>query len=248
MSIVITVSRQLGSQGSYIAVAVAQELQLRYLDREVLHRTAELAGYPDAEMVARLEEKERVPGLLGSILAALETMPPVPAIPSATLREGYAYDDLVAMLMRRESLTREEAWERLAAEQRRAELSADYPELVRRVILESAQTGDAIIVGRGGQVLLREMPGVLHVQVIASEAVRVHRLMHRMGIDEKEAEQQIRQSDRDRARYLKHFHHVDWRDPCLYDLVINTDKIPGDLAVKMICGAARGLGNLARLP
>ncbi|HQE99597.1 MAG TPA: cytidylate kinase family protein, partial [Anaerolineae bacterium] len=63
MKNVITISRQLGSQGSYIAAAIAQKLNLRYLDREILHRAAEMAGYPDAEMVGQLEDHERMPGV-----------------------------------------------------------------------------------------------------------------------------------------------------------------------------------------
>jgi len=239
MKTVLTISRQLGSQGSYIAAAIAQKLNLRYLDREILHRVAEMAGYPDAEMVAQLEERERVPGLLGRILATLETIPPVPAVPSATLREGYIYDEFVAMLMQRENIDREQALLQLATQRQRAELAAGYPDLVRQVILEYAQAGDVIIVGRGGQAILRDMSGVLHVKVIGSEEMRTRRLMQRMGVDEKEALRQIHQSDRERARYLKHFHGLNWQDPCLYDLVLNTDRLAVDVAVHLVIEATQ---------
>ncbi|MDX9953681.1 MAG: cytidylate kinase-like family protein, partial [Anaerolineae bacterium] len=198
MKTVITISRQLGSQGSYIAAAIAQKLNLRYLDREILHRVAEMAGYPDAEMVAQLEARERVPGLLGRILATLETIPPVPAVPSATMREGYVYDEFVAMLMQRENIDREQALLQLATQRQRAELAGGYADLVRQVILEYAQAGDVIIVGRGGQAILRDMSGVLHVKVVGSEEMRTRRLMQRMGVDEKEALRQIHHSDRER--------------------------------------------------
>ncbi len=239
MKTVITISRQLGSQGSYIAAAVAQKLNLRYLDREILHRAAEMAGYPDDEMVAQLEERERVPGFLGRMLATLETIPPVPAIPSATLREGYVYDEFVAMLMQRENLDREQAMAQLAAQQQRAELAGGYADLVRQVVLECAQSGDVIIVGRGGQAILRDMSGVLHVKIIGSEEMRCRRLMQRLGVDAREAERQIHQSDRERARYLKHFHGLNWQDPCLYDLILNTDRLSVDMAVQLISEAAQ---------
>lgn len=239
MKTVITISRQLGSQGSYIAAAVAQKLNLRYLDREILHRAAEMAGYPDDEMVAQLEERERVPGFLGRMLATLETIPPVPAIPSATLREGYVYDEFVAMLMQRENLDREQAMAQLAAQQQRAELAGGYADLVRQVILEYAQSGDVIIVGRGGQAILRDMSGVFHVKIIGSEEMRGRRLMQRLGVDAREAERQIHQSDRERARYLKHFHGLNWQDPCLYDFILNTDRLSVDMAVHLISEAAQ---------
>lgn len=239
MKTVITISRQLGSQGSYIAAAIAQKLNLRYLDREILHRVAEMAGYPDAEMVAQLEERERVPGLLGRILATLETIPPVPAVPSATMREGYVYDEFVAMLMQRENIDREQALLQLATQRQRAELAGGYADLVRQVILEYAQAGDVIIVGRGGQAILRDMSGVLHVKVVGSEEMRTRRLMQRMGVDEKEALRQIHHSDRERMRYLKHFHGLNWHDPCLYDLVLNTDRLAVDVAVHLVIEAAQ---------
>ncbi len=243
MQPVITVSRQLGSLGSYIAAAVAQELHLRYLDREILRRAADIAGYPDEAMIAHFEKKEQIPGLLGRILDILATIPPVPSVPSATLRETYNYDDRIAALMLSEHLTRDEAFERLQTELRRAEIATGYAEFVERVILEHAQAGQAMIVGRGGHIILREIPGVLHVQVIASEEVRSARLVQRMGLTPKEALQRVRQDDLGRARYMQHFHNVDWRDPVLYDLVINTDKVSVELATRLICQASQTLAQ-----
>lgn len=239
MKTVITISRQLGSQGSYIAAAVAQKLNLRYLDREILHRAAEVAGHPDDEMVAQLEVKEVVPGLLGRILAALQTSAATPVEPSVTQREIFVYDELAAMMMQADGLTREEAMAKTIAREQRIERAADYAELVRQVILEYAEAGDVIIVGRGGHVILRAVPGVLRVRIDGSEAVRIRRVMERFQVDAKEAERQVRQSDRERARYLKHFHGVDWQSPALYDLMLNTDRLAVEKAVELIIAAAQ---------
>jgi cytidylate kinase len=118
-------------------------------------------------------------------------------------------------------------------------LAADYAKLVQQVILEFAQEGDAVIVGRGGQVILSDMPDVLHVQIIAPESVRVQRLMERMDISKREAQEQIWQADGDRARYMKHFHNVDWRAPELYDVVINTRKLSVETVSAFLCEALR---------
>ncbi len=239
MSIIITLSRQLGSRGSYIAAAVARELGLRYLDREILHRAAEMAGFPDEEMIAKLEQREHVSGILDQISEALAMIPPVPTIPSATLREGYAYDEMVSTLMMEEGLDYEEALAHMEAERQRTEMAREYGSLIRQVILEYAQSGDVMIVGRGGQVILGEMSRALHVQVIAPEDVRVQRLVRRTGIDEKEARTQVRRSDRERARYMRRFHDAEWRDADLYDLVLNTRKMSVSTATTLICEAAR---------
>ena len=238
MSTVITVSRQLGSRGSYIATEVARALDLRYLDREILYRLAEKAGYPDNDaMIRRLEKREHIDGILRQMLEALAALPPVPLVPSASLREIYAYDNAVSALMQREGLDYQEALQRADRERQQEMLAANYAELVQQVILEFAQAGDAIIVGRGGQVILSDMPAVLHVQIIAPEAVRVRRLMERMEISKREAQEQVWRADGDRARYMKHFHNVDWRAPELYDLVINTRKLPVETVSDFLCAA-----------
>jgi len=41
-----------------------------------------------------------------------------------------------------------------------------------------------------------------------------------------------------RREYLRRYHRVEWLDPTLYDLVINTGKIPLPLAVELV--AAQG--------
>ncbi|MEA3307923.1 MAG: cytidylate kinase-like family protein [Chloroflexota bacterium] len=243
MSIVITVSRQLGSRGSYIAAATARELGLRYLDREVLHQAAEMVGFPDEKMMALLEEKEQERSFFERILEALATLPPVPMVPSATLREGYAYNDIITTLMATEGLSYEEALCEIREEQQRVMRAAGYADLIQQVILDCAQAGDAIIVGRGGQMILQNMPGVLHVQIIAPEKTRVRRLMRRMGIDEKEARRQVQQSDKNRTYYLRHFHDVDWRNPDHYDMVLNTNKLSVEMTTELICKAARQLAH-----
>ncbi len=239
MSIVITLSRQLGSRGSYIATAVAKKLNLRYIDREILSRAAEMAGFPDAAMVEQLEKIERVPGLLESLLDSLNTMPAVPTIASATLREGYVYDERLATLMVQEGLSRDEAYREMIEHERRIQASESYQELVKQVILEYAQAGNVIIVGRGGQVVLKDLSTVLHVRICAPEELRILRLAERLGIDRKEAERQIRQSDKERARYMKHFYNVKWDDPDLYHIVVNTGKMSVDVATQIICDTAQ---------
>jgi cytidylate kinase len=243
MSIVITVSRQLGSRGSYIATSIAKKLNLRYIDREILNRAAEMAGFPDESMVEELEKREHIPGFLERIIDSMNTMPAIPTIASATLREGYAYDEQVAALILQDNLSRDEALHRLSEQQRRVEAGTAYGELIRRVILEYAQMGNVIITGRGGQVVLRDFPNALHVRIHAPESLRILRLTERLGLDQKEAERQIHQADKERVRYMKHFYDAEWDNPDLYHLVINTGKVSLDLATQIICDTAQRLAR-----
>jgi cytidylate kinase len=109
--------------------------------------------------------------------------------------------------------------------------------VIRRLALE----GSVVIAGQGGQVLLRDMPGALHVQIVAPLEHRVTLLAQRESVTKEEATKRIKTSDQTRRDYLRTYHRVDWLDPTLYDLVINTHKIPPSLAAEMIVRAFREL-------
>jgi len=102
------------------------------------------------------------------------------------------------------------------------------------VIYDFAKKGNVIIVGRGGQVLLKDFPGVFHVRIIAPFGIRLTRLMALEGGDEKEATRILHRSDRDSAGFLRSFFDTDWEDQGLYDLIINTQKLSVASGVKLI--------------
>jgi hypothetical protein len=242
---VITFSRQRGSLGSYIAVDVARRLGLRYLDREILEDVARGAGVtPD-----RVEAIEARAGRLARTLYALGARPKLPSVASASLREQASYESRVGALMTSERLSREAAVARL--ESLGAPTYAppmDYLNLVTSVVLEYAAEGDAMIVGRGGQVILRRQPGVLHVQVVARWESRVSNIMEREGVKWRDAAQRLRLADEQRAGYLRRFYNVDWMDSSLYDLVINTDQIGPDAAADIVVTAAHAAEGAGAQP
>jgi len=92
-------------------------------------------------------------------------------------------------------------------------------------IYEFARSGNAVIVGRGGQILLRELPGILNVRIRAPWGVRLKRIMTLEGGDEKKAARLLHRSDHDSAGFLRTFFDVNWEDSDLYDLIINTAKL-----------------------
>ena len=239
---VITVSRQRGSRGSYIALEVAERLGLRYLDREILDSVARETGLT-TDVVEHIEERAtRVP----RVMHLLGARPKLPVIASASLREQQDREERIADLVRQEGMSRGAAVSRLdAVGGLEYAPSMDYLDLVTSVILESAAQGDAMIVGRGGQIILARMPGVLHVKILSRFESRVFELTQREGIKWREAAHRIRASDEQRDGYLRRFYNVDWLDPNLYDLVINTDRISDAAAVEMIITAAGAVAEAA---
>ncbi len=61
----------------------------------------------------------------------------------------------------------------------------------------------ALIVGRGGQMILRDWPNALHVRLYAPAEVRSHRIMAREGISEAAALRLIKQSDEHKRQFIR---------------------------------------------
>jgi cytidylate kinase len=235
---VMTVSRQRGSKGSYIAVEVAKRLGLRYLDREIMDSVARETGVS----VERVEAIEERAGRLANVMRLLGARPKLPPVASASLREQAMFETRLGTLIDRGGLSREAAITRLSTGGGPEYApSTDYLELVTSVILECAAQGQAMIVGRGGQVILRGRPGVLHVQIMARFETRVYNVIEREGVKWREAALRVRTADEQRAGYMRRFYNVDWLDSSLYDLVINTDHLPCDAAVELIVQAAKAV-------
>jgi len=112
-----------------------------------------------------------------------------------------------------------------------------YLDAIRELIEEYAQKGDVLIIGRGGQAVLRGWPGTLHIRIIAPLEVRVERLVQRHGITASAALAQIQASDRRRKQFVERAYHLDWSDPTLYDLVLNTASLDVSQATELICFA-----------
>lgn len=112
-----------------------------------------------------------------------------------------------------------------------------YLKAVKVVMLELAEAGNVIIVGRAGQILLADNAGTLHIRMVAPVNLRVDRVARRLGISPEAARAQIDASDRYHQQYFKRFYKIPWDGPGLYDLIINTAKMTPTDAADIICAA-----------
>lgn len=106
--------------------------------------------------------------------------------------------------------------------------------ILRAVLFDFARKDDFVIVGRGGQILLKDFPGAFHIRIIAPFDIRIQRILGRGAKDEKEAVAVLRRSDRDSAGFIRGYFDMDWEDSNLYDLIINTRNLPVNKAAQMI--------------
>jgi cytidylate kinase len=117
--------------------------------------------------------------------------------------------------------------------------------LVQSIIRAAYKHDNIVIVGRGGQAVLRDNPGVLHVRIEAPLETRISRVQLREALAQDQARDLVVERDRAASDYLKRFHNVDWSDSLLYHLVINTGRWSIEGASYLIINAVNQLQSVA---
>jgi cytidylate kinase len=161
-------------------------------------------------------------------------------------RLGYRYVDheLIAEAARRYGLLEEKLahleeskpslFERFDSETRR------YITVLQTVLYEFAEADNVVLMRRGGQWLLRGIPHVLRVQVMAPFALRVKRLSATLAGQGGEATnprlvaEMVRRGDAEIAGRMRYLYEVDVRNPALYDVTINEEQFGREVAVEVL--------------
>jgi cytidylate kinase len=218
---IITISRQYASNGNDIAEKICESTGYYLFDKRIIAETAVDVGLSDEEIVDFSEENYKIKGFFDRLFGGSHL---------------HVWKEM-------------EDGGRTSEEVHLSEENALI--LVRRAIENAYKKGDTVIVGRGGQVILQDAPDVLHVRVETPLEERIQRvrshpkLANRSFIGPLEARRAaldlIEESDSASADYLKRFHGVDWSDPMLYHIVVNTGKLKVEQAVRLIIETARQL-------
>jgi cytidylate kinase len=103
-----------------------------------------------------------------------------------------------------------------------------FREAISQVVVDIAEKGNVVIVGRASQLILKGITDCLHLRIIAGMDTRINNIQLSKNVNEKAAKAQIEKSDQYRQNFIKKFYQEDWNDPSLYDLTINTDHLDLD--------------------
>lgn len=182
---VITVSREMGSQGRYIAERAAQSLGFHFVDKRTIEEILRQYGFGDFRQ---------------------------------------EYDSASSF------------WTRFDSRR------ADMMKMLDRVVQLLAQHGDVVILGRGSFAVLGGLADVLNVRIQAPLPIRIKRVMARQKISEPDiAEAAIKESDDLRANFIESFYKVRWDAAKTFDLVIDTGKVPPELAIMWLVETVKAL-------
>jgi hypothetical protein len=106
--------------------------------------------------------------------------------------------------------------------------------LVENCIFQKALKDNVVIVGRGGNWLLKDVPYALRVRITGPIGERIQRVCDREAVNREAAERMIELSDHERSCYVRDVYRRDISDPGDYDLVLNLDKLRFDEVVALI--------------
>jgi cytidylate kinase len=101
----------------------------------------------------------------------------------------------------------------------------DYLHYLKTAVFTEAEKGNCVFIGRGANVIFKDVPGVISVFLVASLEIRIERVKSYFHCDDKRARQIISQSDRDRAGFHRYFFDIEWKEPGNYHLALNTGHL-----------------------
>jgi len=112
---------------------------------------------------------------------------------------------------------------------------ANYFESTKKLVEKLYDADNVIILGWGGQCILRGKPNTLHVRLIKDSDLKIEKVMQDHDLNRLAANKLIEREEKDSGAYVKHYFDVDWNDARLYDLIIDMGKQSVEQAVEMIC-------------
>jgi len=115
-----------------------------------------------------------------------------------------------------------------------------YVSLFKSLHYELASRGNVVILGRGPQIVLREVPGILKVRIVAPTRWRAEQVAAQRGVSLEEATAYVDKMDLSRRALMESVYGVPiyiW----LYDLAINMQTFSTETATGFICQAATAM-------
>jgi len=220
-------SGNIASGAREVGQGAARLVGVDFVDQQLMVQAAQRCGVPVGTVAEHDERrgsfKERFSGLLRTFIERSAASGADP-LAGAT--------GLEVILSR--------SYAEMAGEQEEPQLSDQlYLKTMTLIIQELAARGDVVLLGRGSQMILKDMPTALHVLCLAPRELRAYRLAERDGIGMEDATRRTAESDRARCAFFRKFWKVDVENPKLYDLSIDTSRLSYEIAADLVASAAR---------
>ena len=221
---VITISNQFGAGGPDAGKTLARRLGIDYLDKEIIHRVALEVNVPEEEVEEFEAEHHNKFKSFFSTIFDLDALKKKAQVRQEELAEA-RYDD-------RDKIPYHyhvDGW-----------IDSDiYKQMILKIVSALGQRRGVVIVGRGGQCILRDNPRTLHVRFVAELEDRVAWTAKRRGLKLAEARDFVKKVDTRSQDYLRFYFDCDPDQPTLYHLILNTSRVPLERCTEIVEALAR---------
>lgn len=108
----------------------------------------------------------------------------------------------------------------------------------RDIILEAAEKGSCVIVGRCADYILRHRTDCMNVFILGDLRNKVTRIMDLYQLSGEEAREKIREMDEKRSIHYRYYAEREWGDSRNYTMTLNSSVIGYEKCIDFICRAA----------
>ena len=110
-----------------------------------------------------------------------------------------------------------------------------YVDLLHKIIKTIAAEGNAVILGRGSQFILKDNEETFHILLVADREYRIKFIEEKYELFTKHAVQTINSEDKRRINLYRKFGKEDYDNWVHYHVVLNMSRVDLDVAEKLVC-------------
>lgn len=108
------------------------------------------------------------------------------------------------------------------------------------VILQLAEKGPCVIVGRNADYILKDRQDCLHVFIYADKDVRAERIVRLYGESEKSPQARLNEKDKRRRVNYQHYTGRNWGQAQNYDICLDSSKLGLETCTEILLKLMRG--------
>lgn len=192
---VISIGREFGSGGKYIGESLANRLNIKCYDNELLTKVSENYNI-DISMLEKVDEKQKssfwYSFATNYVFTKNNEISPVSAVDNLFLKQAKVIEDIT-------------------------------------------NSESSIIIGRCSDYILKDKPNVIKIFIYSSDInFKINRKIEFEGLNLNTAKKKIKQIDKQRSEYYKHFTNQIWGDKNNYDLCVDTSKLGIDETIDVL--------------
>jgi len=219
--------------GRIIGPKIAKKLKIDYVDKDILKQAALQSGI-DIELFTK---KEETPTTFGqTFLEKISTILEKSAFAGAVGDPHFGPGAAAFLTHEFEDLTAEENKEKYHLN------DDEYSQGIQQTVLQLAELGSIVIVGRGANIILKDDPRVLRVGLIANEVDRINRIANYEDVTYENAKTIMINRDLARIQFFKNNFNIDDPDNRFnYHAILNTSEMNFDLATDIIIDMSKDL-------